>query len=88
MVNIEGKLRQRWADKFYESNATKLLKSDEANFSERQKFTQEVDQFFQRCLSYLLNTLTAKQTFEKLSFGPSKANCLFMFILTQNHVLS
>lgn len=53
MVNIEEKLQQRWADKFYGSSATKLLKSDEVNSSDRQKFTQEVDQFFQRCLSYL-----------------------------------
>ena len=53
MVNIEEKLRQQWADKFYGSNATKLFKSDEVNFSDRQKFTQEVDQFFQRSLSYL-----------------------------------
>ena len=43
MVNIEKKLRQRWADKFYGSNATKLFKSDKINFSDRQKFTQEVD---------------------------------------------
>ena len=35
---------------------------------------------------FFFNTLTAKQIFEKLSFGPSEANCLFMFILTQNDV--
>ena len=35
-----------------------------------------------------MNTLTAKQIFEKLSFGPSKANCLFMFIFTQIYVLN
>ena len=44
--------------------------------------------FFRMLAKHFFNTLTAKQTFEKLSFGPSKANCLFMFILTQNHVLS
>ena len=48
MVNVEEKLQQRWADKFYGSNATELLKSVEVNFSDRQKFTQRVDQFFQR----------------------------------------
>ena len=34
------------------------------------------------------NILTAKQIFEKISFGPSEANCLFMFILTQIYVLN
>ena len=37
---------------------------------------------------YFLNTLTAKQIFEKLSFGSCEANCLLMFILTQNYVLN
>ena len=46
MVNVEEKLEQRWADKFYGSNTTELFKSVEVNFSDRQKFTQEVDQFF------------------------------------------
>ena len=53
MVNVEEKLQQRWTDKFYGSNATELLKSVEVSFSDRQKFTQEVHQFFQRSLSYL-----------------------------------
>ena len=53
MVNVEEKLQQRWTDKFYGSNATELLKFVEVSFSDRQKFTQEVDQFFQRSLSYL-----------------------------------
>ena len=48
MVNVEEKLQQRWADKFYGSNATELLKSVEVNFSDRQKFTQKVNQLFQR----------------------------------------
>ena len=43
MVNAEEKLQQRSADKFYGSSATELLKSVEVNFSDRQKFTQEVD---------------------------------------------
>ena len=34
------------------------------------------------------NTLTAKQILKKLSFGPSEANCLFIFILTQIYVLN
>ena len=51
-MNVEEKLQQRWTDKFYGSNATELLKSVEVNFCDRQKF-KEVDQFFQRSLSYL-----------------------------------
>ena len=35
MVNIEEKLWQQRADKFNRSNATKLLKSDEVNFSDK-----------------------------------------------------
>ena len=54
MMNVEIKLQERWADKFYGSNATDFFKSVEINFSDRQKFTQEVDQFFQHSLSYLL----------------------------------
>ena len=53
MVNVEEMLQQRRADKFYGSNATELLQSVEVNFSDKQKFTREVDQFFQRSLSYL-----------------------------------
>ena len=53
MVNAEEKLQQRCADKFYGSNATELLQSVEVNFSDKQKFTIEVNQFFQRSLSYL-----------------------------------
>ena len=53
MVNVEEMLQQRRAEKFYGSNATELLQSVEVNFSDKQKFTREVDQFFQRSLSYL-----------------------------------
>ena len=59
MVHVEEKLQQRWADKFYGSNATELLKSVEVNFSDRQKFTQEVDQFFFNtvCHTYINGTI-------------------------------
>ena len=53
MVNVGEMLQQRRADKFYGSNATELLQSVKVNFSDKQKFTREVDQFFQRSLSYL-----------------------------------
>ena len=36
----------------------------------------------------IITTLTAKQIFEKLSFGSCEANCLFMFTLTRNYVLN
>ena len=65
MVNVEEKLQQRWADKFYGNNATELLKSVQVNFSDRQKFTQEVDQFFQRSLSYLHKRYDYEQLFFK-----------------------
>ena len=65
MVNVEEKLQQRWADKFYGSNDTELLKSIEVSFSDRQKFTQEVDQFFQRSLSHLHKWYDYEQSFFK-----------------------
>ena len=64
-MNVEEKLQQRWADKFYGNNATELLKSVEINFCDRQKFTQEVDQFFQRSLSYLHKWYDYEQSFFK-----------------------
>ena len=39
-------------------------------------------------LSVMTNTLTANQIFEKLSFGSCEADCLFMYILTQNYFLN
>ena len=57
MVNVEEKLQKLWADKFYGSNATKLLKSVEVNFSDRQKFTQEVDQFFNAVCHTYVNSM-------------------------------
>ena len=64
-MNVEEKLQQRWTDKFYGSNATELLKSVEVSFSDRQKFTQDVDQFFQRSLSYLHKWYNYEHSFFK-----------------------
>ena len=74
MVNIEEKLGQRLADQFYGSNATKLLKSNEVNFSDRQKFTQEVDHFFQRCLSSNISLSLPRSSIDDLVFSVFPSN--------------
>ena len=59
MTCAQGLLRLLWGGPKLEcygtdgNNATELLQSVEVNFSDKQKFTREVDQFFQRSLSYL-----------------------------------
>ena len=65
MVNVEEKLLQQCAIKFFGSNATELLQSVEVNSFDKQKFTREVDQFFHRSLSYLRKWYDYEHSFFK-----------------------
>ena len=65
MVNVEEKLQQRYADRFYGSNATELLKSVKVNFSDRQKFTPEVDQFFNAVCHTYINGMIMSNHFSR-----------------------